>query len=82
MHLRDTQLALMPPLWVLVVQRLLPRLRVNQHHHLRLPPRDLSRLHAQSVDPICTCVLRSLDASIYVDLVAVGHERSLDDAIT
>jgi hypothetical protein len=78
MQLRDTQ-ALMPLLRVLVVQRLLPRLPVNQHHHLRLQPRYRSRLHAQSVDPICTCVLRSLGVSIYVDLVA---ERSLDDAVT
>jgi hypothetical protein len=81
MHLKDTPLALML-LRVLVVQRLLPRLPVNQHHRLRLPLRYRSRLHAQSVDPICTCVLRSLDTSIYVDLVAVGHERSLDDAVT
>ena len=48
---------------------------MNQPHHLRLPPRYRSCLHAQSVDPICTCALRSLGVSIYVDLVAVGHER-------
>ena len=80
MHLKDTQLpALMLVLPVLVV---LPRLPANRPHHLRLPPRYHSCLHAQSVDPICTCALRSLGVSIYVDLVAVVHERSLNDAVT
>ena len=69
------------PVPVLVVQQFLPHLPVNLPHHLRLPPRYRSCLHAQSVDPICTCALRSLGVSIYVDLVAVGHERSLDDAV-
>ena len=80
MHLRDIQLpALMLVLPVLVV---LPRLPVNQHHRLRLPPRYHFCLHAQSVDPICTCALRSLGLSIYVDLVAVVHGRLLNDAVT
>ena len=47
------ELALTPVLRVLV-QRLLPHLPVNQRHHPRLPPRYHSRLHAQSVDPICS----------------------------
>ena len=58
-----------------VVPGLLLRLPVNQHPHPRLPPRHRSRLHAQSIDPICSMFLGSLGVSIYVDFVAVGGER-------
>jgi hypothetical protein len=79
MHLRGTQ-RLMPPLRRLVRRlRLLPRLPVNQPRRRRLPPRGLAvvYMHAQSVDPICTCALRSLGVAIYVKLLADRHELIL-----